>query len=187
MTLFTYRRETVSFTDALAAFAPDATALVYAPRWCGFARFVGGKLVTPTGLIPTDTYEVRVFHESAELRWLKNPATADGTGDAAIVRDSKDELSGWTEGSREVVTLQPFITYLLWGEVTNRRPAPEWGEVATARVGAIAVPDAKREFRPKARVLLHAVEYVAEDEYGSAFVCEERLTKLALSEGDSND
>ena len=93
----------------------------------------------------------------------------------------------WTSTKRELVTIEPDTTYLLWGEVTARRLAPEWGEVAMARVGSIPVPDPDRTFRPtpdkKQRVLLHAVEYVAEDEYGSAFVCEERLTELKVSNG----
>jgi len=70
--------------------------------------------------------------------------------------------------------------------VTDRRTNADWGELATARIGSLPVPDPNREFRPHARVLLNAVEYIGEDEYGSAFVCEERLTHLELATGKSN-
>jgi CRISPR-associated protein (TIGR03984 family) len=185
MTLHTYRREGVSLADALAAFAADAVALIYAPRWCGFAKLTGGKLSDSAGPVPNDVYEVRAFNRTAELRWLKDPTSANGTGNAAILCETEVELPNWVQTSREVDQLEPAGTYLLWGEGAAAKNAPAgWSALGTARIGALPVPLAG--VGTGARVLLHAVEYIAEDAFGSAFVCEERLTKLTISTGNDN-
>jgi len=190
-TLRTYGSPALIELDAalvvFGAAAPgEAIGLVYAPAWCGFARLVGGRLVRPRATerreetLPADAYEVRVFTPAAELRWLKNPA-GTGTGTAAIITERDLAVpGGWTPTERECERNEKSSPYLLWGRLTDNHPATGWGEVAEARVGGIPVPDANREFSPNGRVQLCVMEYITADEFGSAFVCEERLTELEV-------
>ena len=191
MNVFTYRRDGAALADALRAFQADAVALVYAPRWCGFARLVGGQLIGFARPIPADAYEVRAFDHTAELRWLKDPASAGGTGAAAIlIEDAAWKVAqGWTQIPRnpeQPVIATSAVTYLLWGKHTAA-PNPQsvgWSLLALARIGALPVP--LSGLASGQRVLLNAVEYIAEDEYGSAFVCEERLTGLKVLTENGN-
>ena len=93
--------------------------------------------------------------------------------------DAQKLPTDWISTKRELVTFKEDTTYLLWGKGTDPISVCGWGQVAEARIGGLLVP--LDGIAKDARVLLHAVEYVAEDEYGSAFVCEERLTELKVS------
>jgi CRISPR-associated protein (TIGR03984 family) len=193
--LVTFRRQAVNLADALGAFpagSTNAVALVYTPRWCGFARLDNGQLLDHTGKVPESAYEVRVFDGRAELRWLNDP-TANGTGTATLLtveaglpcppdwkpveRDDKEKLS---------VIDTNKLTYLLWGEHAHAsKSLPDgWSQLGLARIGALPVP--LKGLAEKQRVLLNAVEYIAEDKFGSAFVCEELLTGLVIQKESGN-
>jgi hypothetical protein len=81
--LFTCTRQALALADTLRAFASirgslPATAILYSPKRCSLAAFASGTLYGPEGR-PLDlgaVFEARVFHETAELRWLNDPRPA---------------------------------------------------------------------------------------------------------------
>ena len=178
VTLYTFRRENITLADAVAAVADDTPAIVYTPRWCGFAVVRGGKLVDANGREPGAVYEVRAFTIERELRWRNDPRTGQGT---AVIVTEKDESPPWQEPVGRIVadTDTHPATYLLWGLGTGRAMSGAWSELAEARIGGMPVPLAG--VGSKGRAKLHAVEYIATDDCGSAYVCDERLTSITHS------
>jgi len=173
--LYTYRREKVTLAIALQDAPTDAIALVYAPGQCGFAKIAEGNLLQRF----PHAYEVRAFNEHLELRWLN---ASNGVGNAAILSDSKKSITDWTLISEPELDTNN-TQYLLWGEFVKPLSGG-WTQLGAARIGALPVPIPG--VGKDQRVHLCAVEYIAVDEYGSAFVCEERLTKLCLDGENCN-
>jgi len=191
--LLTCVRKEIRLAEALRAFPTGShgpVALVYTPSWCGFATLKDGALIDSAGRAIEGAYEVRVFDDRAELRWLNNPA-ANGTGTATLLTaDAGTKCPpDWEPAERN--TKMPDIgtnglTYLLWGEhAAPPQPLRDgWSMLGLARIGALPVPLA--DVKTGQRVVLTAVEYIAADEFGSAFVFEERLTGLAIHKESGN-
>ena len=162
---------------------PGAAALLYTPARCLFACMrQDGTLANSAGqAVDTDTvYEARVFHESAELRWLNDPSRLQMHRTAVLA--ARPYNLGLTEApiqNRLVGTLPQ--TYLLWGEGMARSAmlSSGWTRLATGRIGKLDVPLA--DVAQGSRVVLHAVEYLAEFEDGNVAVVEERLMKLEVN------
>jgi CRISPR-associated protein (TIGR03984 family) len=179
--LFTHRAENkqlaIALTEYFAAVGPtDPVGLVYTPAWCGFARLEGDRLSDGSGSEHANAFEVRLFSKTAEFRWRKEPTRGD-MGTAALVTEQQFTLAaGWEKITRKTVIETNELTYLLWGEKTETTSPKGWSVLATARIGGLPVP---LTYLSRSRVVLHAIEYITEDEFGSAFVFEERLTHLA--------
>lgn len=188
-------KEDVTLGDAIAACLPalggrKTYALLYSPRECKLALLEDGKLYDgrAEALSLAECYEACLFNEQAEMRWLHN---GNAKGRAALIADAPipDDCTALSEDVSIVGRNLPRIlktlpqTYLLWGEgvaqdKTGLRKG--WSRLTTARIGRLDVPvDGVRE---KQRVLLHALEYLAEcDDYGNVAVIEERLLKLEVA------
>jgi len=187
----------IHLKDALAAFlsraAEPAVALLYDPELCRFRRLEDdGRLTGPSGAEESLTalgrvFEARVFNDTVELRWVKDPA-GTGTGRAAIL----NELEANTERSPQSHAWRPLEfkyaivgtlkqTYLLWGEGMAEQLAAGWSTLATPRIGALPVPISG--VGRNERVLLHTIEYLAEYEHGNVAVFDERLVKLEVERG----
>jgi CRISPR-associated protein (TIGR03984 family) len=189
--LFTYTRQAIGLSDVLTAFASvtgeePATAILYSPERCYLAIFSKGLLQGHDGqpLDITSVFEVRVFNETAELRWLNDPG-AEQRHRAVILTetDYSSLLTDWKRSeNRTVEDGKLDQTYLLWGEGTDRGMSNGWSELATARIGALPVPLSNVD--RKQRVLLHSIEYlIEEDEHGNVIVFDERLCKLEVERG----
>jgi len=188
--LFTCTRRTLTLADTLKAFAPiigsqPATAILYSPKRCWLATFSAGALHGPDGQ-PLDigaVFEARIFNEAAELRWLNDPGSEQRHRAAILTeQDHSSALGDWQPCERPPDVIEKLPQpYLLWGEGTGRPITNGWSELATARIGALAVPISG--VGKKQRVLLHSVEYVVEAEHGNAIVFDERLLKLEVAHG----
>ena len=194
VTLTTFVWSGLTLEQALSRFAelpssPPAVAILYSPRRCELATFAEGLLRGPNGQ-PIDTttiFEARVFHQTAELRWLNDPSP-QALHRAVILIDPAPATfpKGWDEGESEqhaiaVIETLPQ-TALLWGQGTGRPISDGWSELATARIGRLLVPLAG--VNANQRVLLHSLEYVvAEEEDGNAVIFDERLVKLEVDRG----
>jgi CRISPR-associated protein (TIGR03984 family) len=189
-TLFLYTRQKLTLPEAVSAFAQvigtaPATAILYSPQRCELATLVAGALRGPTGQ-PVDTtnvFEARVFCETAELRWHKDHGPEQCHRAVILTEEEQAAILGdW-----ELEKKQPHVisvlkqTYLLWGEGTGRLTGNGWSELATARIGALAVPVAN--VGKSQRVLLHTMEYIVEADHGNAVIFDERLVKLEVDRG----
>lgn len=158
-----------------------AVALLYTPHECLVARFtpdsgltrpVAGKMQSVS---LNSTYEARVFHERAELRWLNDPRSARAHR-TVILSDTALDL-GLTQ-----TALSPLATldqaYVLWGRGYaggGQLPAG-WSRLAEARVGSLDIP--WPDVREGQYVQLHVREYLGAFADGNVAVAEERLLKL---------
>lgn len=186
-TLFVHRRERVSLGEAVKAFsavAPEAVALLYSPRSCGFAALSSGSLRDSEGRAVelSVVFEARVFCPKAELRWLNDPGP-NARHRAIVV--AEEALSGGLAESWDKTEI-PVIetldqTYLLWGKGTGNAMPAGWSQLGAARIGALPVPIANvNRGQP---VLLATREYFqGEPEHGNVFVREERLCGLERGE-----
>ena len=117
---------------------------------------------------------------AAELRWLRDARTG-GALAAVLLSDAPLSLGGgWVEITTKraaVIGTNP-TAYLLWGKAV--RSADGWTTLAEARVGAVPVPLA--DVPEGGRVVLRATEYLAADEFGAAYVLDERLTQLEAAD-----
>lgn len=195
VSLYTYTRRMLSLKDALQAFTvvvgtKRATAILYSPRRCDLANFMGGSLLGPDGnrLDIATVFEARVFNESAEFRWLNDPNPEKCHRAVILVeQDCSSKLPNWTPTDSPPVIETLPQTYLLWGEGTGQtehqsKPlASGWSELATARIGALPIPTS--DVSKNQRVLLHSREYVVEAEHGNAVIFDERLLKLEVVNG----
>jgi len=187
--LYTYTQRMLSLKDALEAFAvvvgpKRATAILYSPRRCDLASLADGSLFGPDDK-PMDiatVFEARVFNESAELRWLNDPSP-EKRHRAVILAESdhSEKLPDWTPTDSPPVIETLPQTYLLWGEGTGRPMTGGWSELATARIGALAVPVGN--VSKNQRISLHSLEYVVEAEHGNVVIFDERLLKLEVANG----
>lgn len=188
--LFVYTRQKLALNESLSAFAAlidanRATAILYSPRRCELAIFAKGALHGWDGQ-PVDTvsvFEARVFHETAELRWLNDPSPEQCH--RAVILTEQDLAAipaGWEpEKDRRTVIETLPQTYLLWGEGTGRAVNDGWSELATARIGGLRIPVGN--VARNQRVLLHSVEYIVEAEHGNSVIFDERLVKLEVARG----
>ncbi len=181
--LFVY---TAQALQLFAASLPEqgATALIYTPDACMLAHLGSdGRLIGSSGQ-PVQTsavYEARVFHDAAELRWWNDPSPQRAHR-TTILAESRH--NGWASaGMTEVPFAKQIIDrleqqYLLWGTGETRVEglAVGWSALATPRIGRLDVPVGPIGARD--RVVLRAIEYLAEYEDGNVGVAEERLQRL---------
>jgi CRISPR-associated protein (TIGR03984 family) len=176
----------LSLEAALAAFAPtlgEAAAIGFTlgPDAFSFIRLDGaGRAAAPHGASSVNgVYEARVFHERAELRWLRDPRHDSGHSTVVL-----------TDGSCTVdlpslpfeVPLVGFLpqTYVLWGEAGDEKPTAGWTRLTTARIGPLDVPITG--VRENERVAIRSVEYLGQLAHGNVAVVEERLCGLMTFE-----
>lgn len=191
----------ITFPESLkqcAALLHNAAALLYTPKWCGFAQFDGeGNLIAADGksaarftdkpeAFVSTVFEARVFNEQVEMRWLHE---SEGKGRAVLISDdgedaNLDDYFSETPQVSELPKLDQIIktlpqTYLLWGEgvvVPEGDGLGGWSRLTTARIGRLHVPI---KDVTSGRVHLIAMEYLAEvDNHGNVAVIEERLLRL---------
>jgi CRISPR-associated protein (TIGR03984 family) len=173
----------LSLEQALAAFAstcgPDgAVGFTFEPTAFSFIRLdASGRATGPGG--PVDlaaVYEARVFHERAELRWLRDPRHDSGHS-AVLLTDGSCavDLPARDLDVPLVETLEQ--TYVLWGKPDRGDSvASGWTRLSAARIGGLNVPLA--EVGEKHHVVIRAVEYLGQFEDGNVAVIEERLCGL---------
>jgi CRISPR-associated protein (TIGR03984 family) len=178
-----FARHGLSLQAALDAFAPTVGAAGAVGFTLGPARFsfvrldATGAATGPVG--PADlaeVYEARVFHEHAELRWLRDPRHESGHATVVL-----------TDGSCAVdLPSQPLEvplvdvlkqSYVLWGEPdTDQQRTPGWTRLSTARIGGLDVPHGN--VPESHRVAIASFEYLGEFAHGNVAVVEERLCGL---------
>lgn len=177
----------LSLEAALAVFAPTAgtggaVGFTMAPTVFSFIRLdAAGKPTGPDGPAAlADVYEARVFHDRAELRWLRDPRHESGHTTVVL-----------TDGSCAVdlpplpleVSLVDVIeqSYVLWG-----RPAAAaggmsgWTRLTEARIGGIDLPF--DNVRDGQRMAIRSLEYLGQLAHGNVAVIEERLCGLTTFE-----
>ncbi|MEV6981854.1 CRISPR-associated protein Csx19 [Sphaerisporangium sp. NPDC051017] len=159
----------ITLPEALEAARLDGgCALLTAPSAYRLARAAGRGCVTPTG--PADlsaVYEARVFTAHVELRWVEAGYAVLLTEDASLLPGAFGEP---LDALDVVTTIE--TRYLVWGTATTSTPG--WAMLASARVGALAVPMAAAP--ETGRIRLAVREYVVADKaHGNAYVAEERL------------
>lgn len=171
-----WRLDGVSLSDAIRLSQIDhGFALLSSPWRFDFARMVaGGSFQGHDGFINlADAFEARCFNERCELRWVQR---SPGLGSAVLLSDEPGV--GEAFGGADVSLAADILgehRYLLWG-VSAGPPEEGWTRLDEGRIGSLTVPVAVS--RPGARVALRAVEYVATDSHGNAYIAEERLLGL---------
>lgn len=189
--LYRQSQQDISLEDALNQvqdLMPGAIALLYSPEACSFGRLESDGRVTicrngeqgwqEQTLDLSPVFEVRVFNERAELRWLSIPGSK---GKAVLI--SETELGKkFADDTGELSYLKAAEqTYLLWGEPLNKvkQAAPaNWSILSAARIGTMPVPIAPGS-NNQTIVELRSREYLGEIEpYGNVAVQEERLMNL---------
>jgi len=177
--------------ECAVIFGGGAIALVYGPTDCVFGRIGedGALAFSPGRPWPAGEpmYEVHIFSQSAELRWLHR---AGGKGQGAVLTeesallDRLDRLTDWTRGDPVVSTVPEGgdIRYLLWGTGTGDSVGKGWSRLAERRIGAMDVPIA--DIGMHSHAFLVAREYVVADPHndGNVEVAEERLLQLTADE-----
>jgi CRISPR-associated protein (TIGR03984 family) len=127
-----------------------------------------------------EIYEVRAFHPGAELRWRNDPGHAR-RHQTVILAEQNLGLALTMRPPHEVID-RLDQTYLLWGQGSDPAGlAPGWSRLSTARIGSLDVPLA--DVPRRERVLLRAVEYLAEFDDGNVSVLDERLVRLEVDRG----
>ncbi|MHB1557391.1 MAG: type III-D CRISPR-associated protein Csx19 [Isosphaeraceae bacterium] len=162
--------------------------LFYEPTCCKFACLDDtGRLSGPDGrsIDVSRIFEARVFRESMELRWLKDPSDDQGHR-AVILSEAVPSSTLGDPWTRLEIEKTPVIgtlpqTYLLWGEGTGKSLGDGWCELATPRIGSLPVPIPN--VAPHGRVVLRTREYLAEYAHGNVAVFEERLVRLEVRDG----
>lgn len=158
-----------------------AIALLYSPRSCQFARLMkdGSQsvLMNPENQVIglSDVFEVRVFSDEAELRWLNQ---ANGTGRAVLLSEVEKTLDNY-EPVKTLMDLETLPqTYLLWGAGWIKPDAwgDEWSRLTLARIGSLPVLIFGVERQQSVRLKVR--EYLKSDDYGNMSVVEERLLGL---------
>ncbi|WP_119726306.1 type III-D CRISPR-associated protein Csx19 [Thermomonospora amylolytica] len=173
--LHTAARDGLTFPEVLA-YAPDGVALLITPWRYHVALVRDGQVLSRGDEIDlTGTFDVRVFNENAELRWLQ---TGDGRGRAVLLTEDAAALpADFTErhGDVHAIAVQEG-RYLLWGRSAGTSDG--WTALTTERIGAVHIPvDIPR--RP-GYAALTTREYIARDpRHGNAYVAEERLLGFA--------
>ncbi len=173
-------------TRAFQTMSPkDAIALLYHPAWCRFARVDGDGIFTGQNGGPLDlagVFEARLFNSLSELRWLADHSGQNLQRSTILTESPRDSAPGDSWKPQSVSTISTLAqTYLLWGEGTGAQPSKGWSQLATSRIGALAVPITG--VNKNERVLLHTVEYLVRRDDGNVTIYDERLVKLEVVRG----
>jgi CRISPR-associated protein (TIGR03984 family) len=183
MTILSWRSnasiDLVSTLDDCKSLLTGAIALVYSPDFCKFAKFVDNRLTFSDNPNLENIFEARIFNSNFELRWLK---TSEHSGQAVILGEAS--LASLSHPWQEPKHLEKLHTsaqeYLLWGEGISSSGVEGWSQLATARIGTVAVPITG--LKPHQHVYLTTCEYyqVLDDLYSNVVVAEERLVALKV-------
>ncbi|MBY0523612.1 MAG: TIGR03984 family CRISPR-associated protein [Gemmataceae bacterium] len=183
--LFIYTRQAVSLSEAMEGYrsgagSERATAILYSPQRCLLAAWESGQFQGHAGqsIDTASVFEVRVFNETAELRWQSDAGPKQRQRAVILTEQDISKSLGATWLSRDQDCDDKLHqTYLLWGQGTGTTMAPGWSELATARIGKLAVP--LNGVGRNQRVLLKSIEYLAaEKQHGNVTVLDERLVKI---------
>jgi CRISPR-associated protein (TIGR03984 family) len=178
----------VTLAGALAAavrvLADDAIGLMSTTAWHGFVRLDGADLRTPNRIVNlAEVFEARIFDGTVELRWLNEH---DGAGRAVLLADDPSALTAAAppfekEQCEPVSDVPDDQQLLLWGRPLDPNPDPSgWMTLAEHRIGRMPVPGLGAA--PSADghdPVLWLREYITTDNYGNAYVLDERLCRPA--------
>lgn len=182
-TLYSLRRYGVGLAEALRGVAAGEVlaGLCQSPMRAFFVRWDGGALEPGDGGDLTQVYEARLFAESGELRWLRDPEDAGGCGDAVWLSESPLDCAGWQPldplGGLTAIAARRLLTGVL-GEPGSSG----WSSMHAPRHGEVAVPAVGSSGQ---RLCLISREYLGAapgtaGEDGNHLVVEERLLAIAV-------
>jgi CRISPR-associated protein (TIGR03984 family) len=178
-----FSRRGLSLDAALAAFAPTvgtggAVGFTLTPTAFSFIRLDSdGKATDRAGPASlAHVYEARVFHERAELRWLRDPR--HDSGHTTVVLTDGSCAVNLPPLPFEVPLVQAVEqSYVLWGRPAARgEHASGWTRLTAARIGGLDVP--RNDVRDGQRVAIRSLEYLGQLAHGNVAVVEERLCGL---------
>lgn len=168
---------------------PGVVGYLYAPRAFWVARAEAGGLVADAGpLSPQDldaVYEARLATAAAELRWLRDPADAQGCGRAAIVSETTLTMGeGWQS---QALTYASAIDTPLLLTARTADEAAGWLGVNAPRQGRLRLPWAGEPPAVQSRLAWRWREYLgpaagAAGEDGNVTVVAARLAGLMVAE-----
>ncbi|MGQ0838155.1 type III-D CRISPR-associated protein Csx19 [Actinokineospora sp.] len=178
-TLYWASAESITVTDAVdaAGFPDPPTGLVSTTAWHGFVRAHGGLLDRGgPPLDPTTVFDARFFAEGPiELRWVHESA---GLGRAVLLAQDDVVVSraGTPFGAADSHPVHATFeqTLMLWG-TPDGAPSDGWQSLREHRIGTLRVPGLPAAPAAVARAGLLLREYVAQDDYGNAYVLDELL------------
>jgi CRISPR-associated protein (TIGR03984 family) len=188
-TLLSYRYENVTISQALRCWGRRGFLHAMGRSDAGFGIADNeGKLwldgVCLDGNAMDSLFEIRVFDEHAELRWLRNA----NLGTCVLVAENSNDF---TEAASALPGLVPTKTeraftdsvslnYFVWGEsvgLVGDGPSGIWTKLSNTRIGSQLVPI---EAATGSLVVVNACEYIGiENQFGNAAVIEERWLGLA--------
>lgn len=168
------QKNKLTLDDAVKLAGPDSIAILYAPKFCIFARSDGKNLeykdIVSKGVTVDlkEVYEARIFNERKEVRWR-----SDGT-----ILELSDQIL--MKPAENIITLTQ--NYVLWGEFLSQVD-DNWTTFAEARIGKFDVPVAACEKGEYARIV--AKEYLKESLDGNVAFLAERLVRIETCEAEA--
>ncbi|STB94330.1 CRISPR-associated protein [Corynebacterium amycolatum] len=180
-------------TEAVEKFpvADGSTAIgfVYTPSQAHFIYLSADGWVGPpeSTLDFESCFEVHVFNENTEIRWVH---TSDGVGNAwrLAERENSADASTPSDVPSELPAKLVTSAKLLWGRFTGELSADkQWGACETNQIGRLYVPITGIEVEAAVGkpIALEQVEYYEEDEFGNVFVVDRRYTRLMLADTET--
>ena len=168
----------------------SALSLVMAPTTFKLCVWQEGSCQHRDGDVPLgETFEVCVFCELWELRWVRDGC--DGVASLLSERNApwpEDKKSdpGWGDPSETPLAGVAERRYLLWGEVRQDSSVDDvWLKLGSQRTGPITIPF---PFCPKPqkgdRIQLLTREYLAKFKHGNVCVFDQRLLTLVVAGND---
>ncbi len=192
--LSTYHKDDLALEEIIQLPLSKGTiGLFYSPSRCQFGRWDSGQISDASGkpFALEEVFEARLFHPMAEVRWLRNPSTAN-LGRSVYLFESSSQFKG--KGWQKKAPLSNLTVkeneYLLWGLSWKVNDLDKnWSCLAAARIGRLPVP--LPNLQEKQRVRLKTVEYIglprdAEGQitrigqYGNQVIVEERWLSLEV-------
>lgn len=179
-TLEDYLRHLDTVTGTGLAYAPDDafwfTVQDGRTSWLSpDGESLTGDLASRAGI-----FEVRVFNQDAEYRWIHGTG---GNGDIYTLEDSDTPAALYRLGAGDGPVTEDW---LLWGLDTGPAPTlpPGWSFTAAARVGSRALPMDPYTGSGRGRPFLSMGLYVGEDAHGNVSVQAERPLSLGWKKED---
>lgn len=170
----------VSASDILSVL-PDATALVYTPTECFFARNNAGRLTRENGgeVDPDSAYELCLFDDTTQLKWQRQ---GENTGRAVFIAETGTAPDGF-EPLAPKATHPEDGEHLLWGEYEASLDQG-WSVFSDARIGKLPVP---AEAEKGDRAILKFREYFIPGRDGNMVVAAQRLLRVECSRKDDGN
>lgn len=147
---------------------PAATGLLLGASACEWASWDGAALSCAGNAdLVKDCYEARFFHATAELRWRADASAGNVAGAKLGAFAQIDAGAGKTRGTEN--------HYVLWGKLDASGK-----KLTQLPRGAMQVPVTGKQGQI---VVLMTEEIVLEDDFGNAFVSDERWISLECRKG----